>query len=177
MNLNSASVQRNQSCARQLGRCGLSALSLPHVFGTPSSHQRALAQPVRLMQRCNSVVNSPVQAFPRRPALQPLPRCAAGKRSLCNSKAGHCSVELARRAMSAAAGAATPGADPAVEAAAEVPPVDDQLVARALKRHPRIILGTGSSSRRGELGNECRHSNATQLLPLAPPVLPAALNN
>ncbi|PRW61253.1 septum formation MAF [Chlorella sorokiniana] len=46
---------------------------------------------------------------------------------------------------------AAPGADPSAAAAAaasEVPPVDDQLVARALKRHPRIILGTGSSSRR-----------------------------
>lgn len=119
------------------------------------------------MQRCNSVVNSPVQAFPRRPALQPLRCCAAGKRSHCISKAGHCSVELARRAMSAAAGAATPGADPAAAAPTKVPPVDDQLVARALKRHTRIILGTGSSSRRG----------AVQLLPLAPPGLTAALNN
>lgn len=125
-------------------------LSLPMCLaGLP--HQRSLAWPVCLMQRCNSVVTSPVQAFPRRPALQPLRCCAAAKRSLCNGKVGHRSGETARRAMSAAAGAATPGADPAAAAAAEVPPVDDQLVAHALKRHPRIILGTGSSSRRGEL--------------------------
>ena len=121
------------------------------------------------------------------PALQPLGRPAAPKRSRGTCSAHQTQVQPARRAMAAAAAACGGRA-----AAAGAPAgIDEQLVARALQRHPRIILGTGSSSRRGgrqqaragvvwhsrrcacRHGAACRRLRPPPHLPCPPPYLPA----
>ena len=136
--------------------------AVPSLAHTPSQNSPCIVvrQPNRLMQGCKRPFTSPKRALSLSTP-QPLPT-APRRRSVCTRKASRCKRDPACRSMSAAeapdanpAAAAVAAAAAAAAAAAEVPPVDDQLVARALQRHPRIILGTGSSSRRGGPHDGC----------------------
>lgn len=87
----------------------------------------------------------PAQSFRRTPCQKAL----GHQRDFHSGCTHHSFSKRAERASSTMAEGASSDQAAAVAAAGSAQEVDPALVALALQQHPRIILGTGSSSRRG----------------------------